>query len=100
MQFPPKSWPTALLRTLLTCTALILLCTTAARADKLGEFKGDLILKALPDGRTMQLVLPFSYVDSKGVAWSVPAGTIVDGASIPSVFWSILGAPYTGKYRE
>jgi hypothetical protein len=32
--------------------------------------------------------------------WSVPSGTRVDGASIPSVFWSIIGAPYTGKYRE
>ena len=27
-------------------------------------------------------------------------GRVVDGASIPSVFWSIIGAPYTGKYRD
>ena len=30
----------------------------------------------------------------------MPAGVLVDGASIPSVFWSIIGAPFTGKYRE
>ena len=48
----------------------------------------------------MELVQPFSYIDSKGVNWSVPARTKVDGASIPSVFWGIMGAPYTGKYRE
>lgn len=48
----------------------------------------------------MELVRPFTYIDSKGVAWSVPVGTKVDGASIPSMFWGIIGAPYTGKYRE
>ena len=72
----------------------------AAPAQKPGQFSGDLVLKALPDGRTMELVQPFAYVDSKGVNWTVPARTKVDGASIPSVFWSIMGAPYTGKYRE
>jgi hypothetical protein len=72
----------------------------AASAQKLGEFKGDLILRALPDGRNMELMAPFSYLDSHGVTWSVPPGTRVDGASIPGVFWSIIGAPYTGGYRE
>jgi hypothetical protein len=80
--------------------ALIFVAACTAHAEKLGEFKGELILKALPDGRNMVLMSPFSYVDSHGVTWSVPSGTRVDGASIPSVFWSIIGAPYTGKYRE
>ena len=48
----------------------------------------------------MELVQLFTYTDSHGVTWSVPARTKVDGASIPSVFWSIIGAPYSGKYRE
>jgi hypothetical protein len=48
----------------------------------------------------VELVAPFTYIDSHNVSWSVPAGTRVDGASIPSVFWSIMGAPFTGKYRE
>ncbi len=80
--------------------ALMFATACAALAQKLGEFKGDLVLRALPDGRNMELVAPFSYVDSRGVTWSVPSGTRVDGASIPSVFWSIIGAPYTGRYRE
>lgn len=81
---------------------MILLFTVAiaALAQKPGQFSGDLVLRVLPDGRTMELVQPFSYIDSKGVNWSVPPRTKVDGASIPSVFWSIMGAPYTGKYRE
>ena len=69
-------------------------------AQQTGQFKGDLVLKALPDGRNMELVQAFSYVDQAGVAWSVPAGVKVDGASIPSAFWSLIGAPFTGKYRE
>jgi hypothetical protein len=90
-------------RALLACgTFLIaLICwANGPRAEKLGQFDGELILKILPDGRNMELVRPFNYVDSHNVAWPVPAGTRVDGASIPSVFWSILGAPYTGRYRE
>jgi hypothetical protein len=72
----------------------------SADAQTRGQFQGDLVLKALPDGRTMELVKPFTYVDSHGVSWSVPPGTRVDGASIPSFFWSVLGAPFTGRYRE
>lgn len=64
------------------------------------RFVGDLVLKVLPDGRNMVLVQPFSYVDSRNISWPVPAGTRVDGASIPSAFWSIIGAPFTGKFRE
>jgi Protein of unknown function (DUF1353) len=30
----------------------------------------------------------------------VPAGAIVGGASIPQVFWSIIGGPFEDKYRE
>ena len=79
---------------------LLFAVAVGALAQKPGQFSGDLVLRVLPDGRTMELVQPFSYIDSKGVNWSVPARTKVDGASIPSVFWGIIGAPYTGKYRE
>jgi hypothetical protein len=80
--------------------ALVLSWTATAPAQKPGQFTGELVLKTLPDGLTMQLVKPFEYIDSQGVTWAVPAGTQIDGASIPRVFWSIIGAPYTGKYRE
>jgi hypothetical protein len=79
---------------------MILSLSFSTSAGAQGRFEGDLVLKALADGRTMELVQPFKYVDSQGVEWPVPSLTHVDGASIPSVFWSIIGAPYTGKYRE
>lgn len=85
----------------IVCVVLtVCLIAGVAQAKKLGRFEGDLTLRALPDGRSMQLVQPFKYIDSHDVAWSVPKGIKVDGASIPSVFWSIIGAPFTGKYRD
>jgi hypothetical protein len=88
------------LRQLAGGLAFLCCCGGIANAQTSGRFDGELVLKALPDGRTMELVQPFAYTDSHGVTWPVPARTQVDGASIPSVFWSILGAPFTGKYRE
>ncbi len=69
-------------------------------AQQRGQFQGALTLKVLPDDRLMSLVSGFNYIDSHGVSWPVPAGTIVDGASIPRVFWTIFGAPFTGLYRD
>lgn len=75
-------------------------CAGVAHAEKLGIFEGELILKAMPNGRDMELVRPFNYIDSNDIRWPVPAGTRVDGASIPRVLWTLIGAPYTGKYRD
>jgi len=67
---------------------------------RLGRFDGELVLRPLPDGRLMQLVKPFSYIDGTGETWDVPAGAKVDGASIPRPLWSIVGGPFEGKYRN
>ncbi len=89
-----------MLQSFAACMALVVCWAVSASAQGFGRFEGQLILKPLPDGRTMELLQPFTYVDSKGVRWPVPARTRVDGASIPRPLWSIIGAPYTGKYRE
>lgn len=54
----------------------------------------------LSDGRHMQLKRPFGYVDAGDREWPVPSETIVDGASIPRVFWSLIGGPLEGLYRN
>jgi hypothetical protein len=81
------------------CLAVVLGLTTAASAQTLGEYKGEAVLSMLPDGRNMQLLKPFSYVDPKGQTWNVPAGTKTDGASIPRILW-LTYPPFTGKYRQ
>ena len=72
----------------------------AASSDYYGSFKGDLITRALEDGRRLELVQPYAFEDATGKLWGVPAKTLVDGASIPQVFWSITGGPFSGKYRN
>lgn len=32
--------------------------------------------------------------------WIVPTETCVNGASIPTVFWSVIGGPWSGPYRR
>jgi hypothetical protein len=66
-----------------------------------GQFVGELVLKDIdPDGRNFELVEPFGYIDPKGVRWQAEKGLVTDGASIPQVFWSIVGGPYEGRYRR
>lgn len=53
-----------------------------------------------PDGRRFVLEDDFAYVDRKGVQWLAPTNLLTDGASIPSIFWSVIGGPWDGLYRE
>jgi hypothetical protein len=66
----------------------------------LGRYTGKLILEPLSSGRQMKTILDFGFLDGDGRHWPVPPGTIVDGASIPTTMWSLLGGPFEGKCRE
>jgi hypothetical protein len=50
--------------------------------------------------RRMQVLEDFAFVDPNGVRWLAPAGSKIDGASIPRMLWSIAGDPYIGRYRR
>jgi hypothetical protein len=65
-----------------------------------GHYVGDLILRPLADGRLMELVQPYEFVNDDGMGWPVPSGVRVDGASIPQVLWSFIGGPFEGRYRN
>lgn len=73
---------------------------SAYAAEQFGTFNGELIVKALADGRDLELTHPFSFTDPAGRLWSVPTGARVNGASIPKAFWSLIGGPFEDKYRE
>ncbi len=65
------------------------------------RFYGDVIARWLPESpREMELVSPFSFIDKYGFKWFAPCGSIVDGASIPRLFWRFIGSPFVGKYRR
>jgi hypothetical protein len=52
------------------------------------------------ESRKMLLQETFSFTDKQGVIWVAPAGAIIDGASIPRLFWYLIGSPFNGHYRR
>lgn len=42
----------------------------------------------------------FYYVDAKGETWSVPKDSVSDGASIPRIFWTTFGPPFSGEWMN
>lgn len=67
---------------------------------KWGYYSGSPITRWEPDGRTMTLLSELRYTDPAGFTWVAPAGSQVDGASIPRSLWSVMGGPFEGKYRN
>jgi hypothetical protein len=67
---------------------------------KWGYYSGYVEARWEMDGRTMTLLRDLSYTDPEGFTWTAPAGSQVDGASIPKSLWSIMGGPFEGKYRN
>jgi hypothetical protein len=42
----------------------------------------------------------FGFEELGGRVWMVPNETCVNGASIPTAFWSVIGGPWSGPYRR
>ncbi|MCB0247952.1 MAG: DUF1353 domain-containing protein [Anaerolineae bacterium] len=51
-------------------------------------------------GREMRLLEDVTYTDAAGVEWTAHAGDVIDGASIPRLFWRFIGCPFVGEYRN
>jgi hypothetical protein len=64
-----------------------------------GNCRTNIQAEFLPDGERIKLLAEASYVDQNGKVWIAPKGWVVDGASIPRAFWTVIGSPLTGKYR-
>lgn len=68
-----------------------------------GSFSGDPVTRWLSepgDDRNMEILEAFAFTDPAGKMWGAPAGSVVNGASIPRPLWSVVGSPYTGDYRR
>jgi len=52
-------------------------------------FKTPLILEHITGTKLFKLYAPFSYKDI-----IVPSGFVTDGASIPRIFYTLIGGPY------
>ena len=69
-------------------------------AQSFGRFEGEVVGVWSPNGRDMTLREEFVYVDRHQKRWEAPSGSVVNGASIPRVFWSGIGGPFEGRYRN
>jgi hypothetical protein len=72
-------------------------------ANEFGSFSGNPKTEWLDEAgadRRMKLLEDFWYDDPSGRRWAAPAGSLIDGASIPAPLWSTVGSPYTGEYRR
>lgn len=65
----------------------------------MGSFKGNYDTRAYTS-RTVITLADLSYTTNEGVTHTVLKGFITDGASIPRIFWSLIGSPFTGLYRK
>jgi endonuclease G, mitochondrial len=72
----------------------------AAESHPWGFYSGSPEARWNPDGRTMTLLNELRYTDPQGEIWIAPAGSVVDGASIPRSLWSVMGGPFEGRYRN
>jgi hypothetical protein len=69
-------------------------------ADEWGHFSGTPKVELLSGGRNLRLTEDFAYVDPSKKTWAAPKDSVVDGASIPKLFRSIIGGPLEGQYRN
>ncbi len=72
----------------------------SAETGAFGRFDGEVVAAWADNGRDMMLRETFRYIDSANRQWTAPAGSVVNGASIPAAFWSLIGGPFEGKYRN
>ena len=84
----------------LLVTVLYIVLQSTVSASEYGHFVGEVKTKWLDDGRKMQLLETFTYVDPQKITWDSPKDSVIDGASIPRIAWSLIGGPFEGKYRN
>lgn len=83
---------------------LVAFCVLGSSAYAQGHFVGRVVVEWLASDtsgdRNMKLIEEFAYVDPNGREWTVPEGAVINGASIPRVFWELIGPPFVGNYRR
>jgi hypothetical protein len=83
-------------------TVIAVVQATAEGQPVPGTYTGNVKTEWLADNtRRMALLEDFAFTDASGKVWRAPKGSIIDGASIPMAFWSVIGGPFEeGSYRN
>ncbi|MEM6822451.1 MAG: DUF1353 domain-containing protein [Verrucomicrobiota bacterium] len=85
----------------ITILYAILLFTNIIHAQM--SYSGKVVVEWLEESgpdRKMKLLKTISFTDATGKVWTAPKGWVVDGASIPALFWNTVGPPFVGDYRR
>lgn len=64
-----------------------------------GKIEGTVKTEWKKTGRDMILLEDVAYHAPDKTIWVAKQGEVINGASIPKAFWSIIGGPYEGEYR-
>lgn len=93
------------MKRLIFISVFISISTTISHAEIInyGKFTDSIKvewLRGIDNNRNMRLLNDVSYFDPNGKEWIAPKGYVTDGASIPKVFWSLVGGPFDDQYRE
>lgn len=76
--------------------------SSSAQPPTRSQFIGDVRFQLVEQSgeSRFELLSDFGYTDSKGIRWQAKSGLLTDGASIPRVFWPLIGHPYQGLYLK
>lgn len=81
-------------------TSMVLGDVSPSSAEEFGHFVGTVKTEWITPNREMRLLEDFVYIDPSGREWRAPKDSIIDGASIPRLLWTLVGSPFTGEYRD
>lgn len=78
-------------------------CVVADDASRIAgaSFEGKVVVEWLDDPYVLKLRLvnDFAFHDATGI-WVVPAGAVVDGRSLPTLFVKLVGRPFESNFRK
>jgi len=66
----------------------------------MGHINGELDISPTSNKRKWKTNSEVTYTSDDGDTVLVPKGFIMDGASIPKIFWPFVGHPYMGNYAR
>lgn len=69
-------------------------------SNQWGQFSATPKVEFLPEGRQVRLLEDFIFTDREGKEWRAEKDHVVDGASIPRIFWAATEGPLDGKFRN
>lgn len=87
-------------------SALVLICSLpfvagpVSAQEYFGAFSGNAVGEFIAGTTPAEYELreQLVFTDPNGFDWPVPVGARVNGASIPSLFWTFIGSPFDTKY--